>query len=82
MFETDAEIQEFNKALFAGQKPILQVIMERDHLSKTEARACILDCKEDLENLEEDGIYMDVDECIACHLGLEPDYLFEILDFG
>ena len=37
-------------------------------------------CKEDLERAVSDGNYNDVDDIIMDDLGLEPDYLFDILD--
>lgn len=57
---------------------VVEILMKRDGISQEEAEelvratACeLVDCTDVLE----------ADDIIACNLGLEPDYIFDILDF-
>lgn len=49
-----------------------EILMKRDGLSKKEAHELRLECAKALEN----GDY----EAIADYLGLEDDYIFDVLD--
>lgn len=51
---------------------IVQILMRRDGNTEEEARKRILECKEALEQGN--------DEAIQDYLGLEDDYIFDILD--
>ena len=59
---------------------LVELLMRRDHLTREEAIETLFTCKEDLERAVSDGNYSDVDDIIMDDLGLEPDYLFDILD--
>lgn len=59
---------------------LVELLMRRDHLTREEAIEMLFTCKEDLERAVSDGNYGDVDDIIMDDLGLEPDYLFDILD--
>ena len=59
---------------------LIELLMRRDHLSREEAIEMLFTSKEDLERAVSDGNYSDVDDIIMDDLGLEPDYLFDILD--
>lgn len=59
---------------------LVELLMRRDHLTREEATEMLFTCKEDLERAVSDGNYNDVDDIIMDDLGLEPDYLFDILD--
>lgn len=50
---------------------IVEILMRRDNITKEEARGLILECREELES----GNY----EAIQEILGLEDDYIFEVL---
>lgn len=52
-------------------KEVERILMKRDDLTLEEAREQIAECREALEN----GDY----EAIADYLGLEDDYIFDIL---
>lgn len=52
---------------------ILQVLMERDDLTEVEAQERINDCKEMIAEGE------DPEEVLMDELGLEPDYIFDLL---
>lgn len=59
---------------------LVELLMRRDYLTREEAIEMLFTCKEDLERAVSDGNYSDVDDIIMVDLGLEPDYLFDILD--
>lgn len=59
---------------------LVELLMRRDHLTHEEAIEMLFTCKEDLERAVSDGNYSEVDDIIMDDLGLEPDYLFDILD--
>ena len=60
-------------------KSIKQVLMERDGLSENEAQDLINEAKETLQEYIADGdIFAGQDICQE-FLGLEPDYLMELL---
>ena len=59
---------------------LVELLMRRDHITRGEAIEMLFTCKEDLERAVSDGNYNDVDDIIMDDLGLEPDYLFDILD--
>ena len=50
---------------------IIKILMERDRVSRSEAEDLIMECREELES----GNY----EAIHDILGLEDDYLFDVL---
>lgn len=56
---------------------LIEILQHRDGLTEQEAKDLILDTKEKL--LSSDGF--DADEIIMENLGLEPDYLMDILFF-
>ena len=51
---------------------VIRILMERDHLTEEEAREQVIKCRDALW----DGEY----EAIQDYLGLEDDYIFDILD--
>ena len=52
---------------------VVQILMNRDDLTEFEALDLINQCRESLENGNYDAIYE--------YLGLEDDYIFDIIDF-
>lgn len=54
--------------------------MRRDHISRKEATEMLFTCREDINRAVEEGNYYEVDDIIMDDLGLEPDYLYDILD--
>lgn len=54
-----------------GRNEVVRILMERDGISKREAEKLIVECREALER----GNY----EAIQEYLGLEDDYIFDIL---
>lgn len=59
---------------------LIELLMHRDNISRNEAIGMLFTCKEDLERAVDEGNYNEVDGIIMDDLGLEPDYLFDILD--
>ena len=59
---------------------LIELLMRRDNISHNEAIRMLFTCKEDLERAVDEGNYNEVDDIIMDDLGLEPDYLFDILD--
>lgn len=55
---------------------VVKILMDRDGLSKKEATKLVLDTQAELI---ECASFDDADEIIMNNLGLEPDYLFDIL---
>lgn len=60
---------------------VLDILMKRDGLSKEEAEIVIDDVKSQIEEAIEEGRIFDVEEIILSELGLEPDYMEELIDF-
>ena len=61
---------------FEGKK----FLMKRDDLSEQEATEMVLETKEALEEAINTGNLFEADEVIMNYLGLEPDYVFDILE--
>ena len=59
-------------------KTLKQVLMERDGMTSKEADSLILEAKEDLWDRLKDGD--DTEDICGEWFGLEPDYLFDILE--
>lgn len=55
--------------------------MRRDSISEDEALDRVQECAQLIMSACEDGTVSEVDNIIADNLGLEPDYLEEILKF-
>ena len=53
----------------------VEILMKRDGISKSEAIEMVRETREELLNSDP----FEADEIIACNLGLEPDYLLDIL---
>ena len=56
--------------------PVVKILMERDGMTEQEAIDLVRETKEEL--LSKDGCY--ADEIILENLGLEPDYIMDILE--
>ena len=58
---------------------VVEILMRRDDSSKQEATERVEQTRDDILQLGT-GSFEDVQEIIEENLGLEPDYLFDILD--
>ena len=53
--------------------------MRRDGYTKEEAIEIVNDCREEMQEAIADGDYDLAEDILACDLGLEPDYIMDIL---
>jgi len=58
-------------------KEVITILMERDGISEDEARALVKETRDEIMMLDDP---MDADTVLMEYLGLEPDYLFDILN--
>ena len=62
-------------------KTILEVLIERDNMPKDEAEDLINEAKEEVQTiLDRDGGLWEVEEILMDYFGLEPDYIFDLID--
>lgn len=54
---------------------VVEILMKRDGLSEEEARELVEETREEIINSDP----FEADDIMMSNLGLEPDYLFEIL---
>ena len=58
---------------------ITEVLMRRDGLSEEDAKREVDDFREDIEDSMMSGNLEDIEDALMNDLGLEPDYLMDIL---
>lgn len=58
---------------------VVNILMRRDGYTKEEAIAIVDDCREEMQEAIAHGDYDLAEEIIECDLGLEPDYIMDIL---
>ena len=58
---------------------ITEVLMRRDGLSEEDARREVEDFKADIEDSIMSGNLEDIEDALMYDLGLEPDYLLDLL---
>lgn len=58
---------------------IVKILMRRDGISRLEAENLVEECKEELWKAAARGSYQECEDIIALYLGLEPDYLDQML---
>lgn len=58
---------------------VINILMRRDGISREEAIEAIEDCREEINYFCARGDYLAAEESITTELGLEPDYIFDIL---
>lgn len=61
------------------RESIKEVLMRRDGMTASEAHDAIKEAKEDLQELIEDGLFMEAEDICRDHFGLEPDYIMDLL---
>lgn len=60
---------------------IVNILMERDGISECEAIDLINETKATIYDIMEEGNIFEVEDIIMDRLGLEPDYLLNLLDY-
>ncbi len=58
---------------------IVEILMRRDGISRLEAESLVEECKEEAWDAAARGNYQECEDIIALYLGLELDYLDEML---
>lgn len=58
---------------------IVEILMKRDGMSETDARALYKDAKRAMYECIEDGDFEGAEDVLADYLGLEPDYIDSML---
>lgn len=59
---------------------VVKILMDRDNIDQENAEALVRETRDEILSLDEDDIF-EIDDIILDYLGLEPDYVFDILDF-
>ena len=65
--------------LTAGEKKIVNILMRRDDLTEEEAIETVKDCLDEVNAAIEMGDFDEVEDIVADYLGLEPDYIVDLL---
>lgn len=61
---------------------IVDILVERDNISFADAWEIVWKCKKEITDLASCGASMeDIEESLKYWLGLEPDYLMDIMEF-
>lgn len=60
-------------------KEIIRILMERDGLTYEEAKEAYEDCKSEMMDALEGTSCLSPDEVLQDMLGLEPDYIFDLI---
>ena len=59
---------------------VVKILMDRDKIDQENAEALVRETRDEILSLDEDDVF-EIDDIILDYLGLEPDYIFNILDF-
>ena len=59
---------------------VVKILMDRDNIDQENAEALVRETRDEILSLDEANVF-EADEIIYEYLGLEPDYIFDILDF-
>ena len=63
-----------------GQDRIIAILMERDELTEEEAREQVEDAAQSINDIMENGgSYEEAEDVLLEDLGLEMDYIFDLL---
>lgn len=60
---------------------VVEILMKRDNISKSEAEALVEQTREEIEEYCAQGLYDVAEEAIYENLGLESDYVFDIMGY-
>lgn len=59
---------------------VVKILMERDGIDHEEAESLVRETRDEILNLDESNVF-EADDIMRDYLELEPDYIFDILDF-
>jgi len=57
---------------------VVEILMKRDNLEQDYAEKLVAETRDEIMNLDNP---LEADDVLMDYLGLEPDYLFDILNF-
>ena len=60
-------------------KKVIEVLMERDNLTREEALARVEDCRSELYDALDGTSCLDPEEVLMEELGLEMDFIFDLI---
>ena len=63
-----------------GKSKVIKLIAERDNIDIMTAEEIVNECVESMQEAIEEGNYAEVDDILMYDLGLEPDYLIDLID--
>lgn len=58
---------------------IIEILMRRDGLSYEDAKETYLECREAMLEAIDNGNFFEAEEILQYELGLEPDYIFNLI---
>lgn len=58
---------------------VVKILMERDHMTEKEAKNAIEQARTEIYSAVEDGCYDEAEDIMQSLLGLEMDYLMDII---
>ena len=58
---------------------IVKILMQRDEMSKEEAEELLQETREAMMEAIDAGHYIEAEDIMVDYLGLEPDYIFDII---
>lgn len=58
---------------------VVRILMNRDGMTETEAREAVQDCVDMMEEAIQEGHYLEAEDIFMDELGLEPDYIFDVI---
>lgn len=60
---------------------IVKILMERDNMSQEDAEDLLNEAKDEAQEvLENDGGLDEIEDILKDYFGLEPDYIFDLVD--
>ena len=59
---------------------VVEILMRRDGINRAEATERCEETAEMLQEAIDEGHFLDVDDIMRDELGLEPDYVFDLID--
>ncbi len=65
----------------SGINKVISILMKRDDMTLEDARDLVADVREQIEEAVADGDYEYAEDIMLSELGLEMDYIFDILGY-
>ena len=65
----------------SGKEKIIDLISESDNIPYDEAKSMVNETIDMMMKAIESGNIAEVDDILMCELGLEPDYIFDLIGY-